>query len=205
MANTRQDASEESFAGLPRWVDKEQSCGDVMAAAVATAAMPAPSLASCYAKYREEVYLTCLRFSGGRRDWAEDLTHDVFIKLIKHLPDFTAQDNIGGWLFRVSANLCVSRLRREQLFMHFRLRGKLPPQPPDARTTVEQRDEAMEALATLGALPAAERVALCLKIFDGLTQRDIATTLGFSEGYVSKLLSRALAKIRAAGWEVGHG
>ena len=69
---------------------------------------------------------------------------------------------------------------------------------------VEEHDEAREAMATLSALPAAERVALCLKVFDGMAQRDIAATLGFSEGYVSKLLSRAWAQIRAAGWEVGH-
>jgi RNA polymerase sigma-70 factor (ECF subfamily) len=167
-------------------------------------AEPAPSLAGCYSRFREEVYFTCLRYSGGRRAWAEDLTHDVFVKLIEQLPRFTAQDNIGGWLFRVSANLCISRLRREQSFLRCLVRGDFSPRQPDARGMVEEHDEAREAMATLSALPAAERVALCLKVFDGMAQRDIAATLGFSEGYVSKLLSRAWAKIRAAGWEVGH-
>jgi RNA polymerase sigma factor (sigma-70 family) len=198
------DAGEESSRGLPRWVGKSQRCGDTVDVETTKEATPAPTLASCYAKYREEVYFTCLRYSGGRRAWAEDLTHDVFIKLLERLPSFTAQDNIGGWLYRVSANLCLSRLRREQSFLRCLVRGSFTPPGPDPRTTVEQRDEAMEAMATLGTLPAAERVALCLKVFDGLAQRDIAATLGFSEGYVSKLLSRALAKIRAAGWEVHH-
>lgn len=165
---------------------------------------PAPSLANCYAKYRGEVYFTCLRYSGGRRAWAEDLTHDVFLKLFEHLSGFSARDNIGGWLFRVSANLCLSRLRREQSFLHCLARGDFSPPVPDAQDVVEDHEEAKAALATLGSLPAAELVPLCMKIFDGMTQHDIAATLGFSEGYVSKLLTRAWAKIRAAGWEVNH-
>ena len=57
---------------------------------------------------------------------------------------------------------------------------------------------------TLKKLPAKERVVVCMKYLDGRSQQEIAKTLGFSKGYVSKLVARALDRIRASGWEVDH-
>jgi RNA polymerase sigma-70 factor (ECF subfamily) len=60
---------------------------------------------------------------------------------------------------------------------------------------------ASAAVEVMRALPARERVVLYMKLLDGSSQKDIAATLSMSEGYVSKLLARAWARIRAAGWE----
>ena len=55
----------------------------------------------------------------------------------------------------------------------------------------------------LQSLPGQERVVLALKILDGLSQREIAALLSLSEGYVSKLVARATARLGAKGWKVG--
>ena len=43
-----------------------------------------------------------------------------------------------------------------------------------------------------------------MKLLDEQPQREIAATLGLSEGYVSKLVRRGLDRLRAKGWEVGR-
>jgi RNA polymerase sigma factor (sigma-70 family) len=156
----------------------------------------------CYQRHRGEVYRLCLRYGGGRTGWAEDVTHDVFVKLLEHLPHLENVDDLGGWLYRVAANLSISRLRREQsAFSRLRWFSSDEETHQSAGMLFEQHEEAAAAMAAIRSLPARERVVLCMKVLDGRCQKEIAETLSMSEGYVSKLLARAWTHVRAAGWE----
>jgi len=154
-----------------------------------------------YRAHRDRVYAWALRYGTGRVAWAEDVTHDVFLQLHGHLARLET-DDLGGWLYRVTANTALARLRSEASWF-----GRLSrvfstdeaDRPDDA---LERRDDAAAALRLLETLPPKERMAVSMHVLDGLTQREIARTLGLSEGYVSKLLARGWQKIRAAGWEV---
>jgi RNA polymerase sigma factor (sigma-70 family) len=65
-----------------------------------------------------------------------------------------------------------------------------------------RKQRADRVLETLGTLPPRERVAICMKLLDDASQRDIARALELSEGYVSKLIQRGLRRIADAGWEI---
>jgi RNA polymerase sigma-70 factor (ECF subfamily) len=158
-----------------------------------------------YDAHRRDVYRWAMRFAGGRTGWAEDLTHDVFLKLLEHLPMLDASTNLGGWLYRVTANLALTRLRRDRslasrLGRFFTEEQEEPVEAPDAGLAL--REEAAEALAALRSLPPREAVVLTMKVVDGKSQKEIADALEMSEGYVSKLVTRGWERLRAAGWEV---
>lgn len=159
-----------------------------------------------YQAHRQTIFRLCLRYGGGRVGWAEDATHDVFVKFLEHLPELDNPDDVGGWLYRVASNLCISRLRREQSFMGW-LRNEQSADTegvaPAVDVLLDERTEAKEALEALRTLPAKERVVLCMKVLDNKSQREIADVLSLSEGYVSKLVARAWARLRKAGWEGG--
>jgi RNA polymerase sigma factor (sigma-70 family) len=144
---------------------------------------------ACYREHRDRVFGLCLRYGGGRPAWAEDVTHDVFMKLYVHLPALEKHDDLGSWLYRVAANIAISHLRREQSFIGKLRRAfaaeSLAEAPIDEQ--LSERQSADRAVATLRTLPAKERVVLCMKILDGKSQREIAELLSLSEGYVSKL------------------
>ena len=157
-----------------------------------------------YRAERDRVYAWALRYGGGRGAWAEDVTHDVFLQLHRNLKQLELRD-IGAWLYRVTANRALSRLKHESSWV-----GKLerlltfgPPAQPDE--VLERKDDAAAAMRLLNTLPPKERMVLSMQVLDGHSQRDIGRMLGLSEGYVSKLLTRAWVKIRAAGWEVDDG
>jgi RNA polymerase sigma factor (sigma-70 family) len=160
---------------------------------------------ACYQQHRKNVYHYCLRYSGGRTGWAEDVAHDVFVKLLEHFSHLHDVEDIGGWLYRVAANISISRLRREQSLLA-RLRSAWTEEETEGSAEVlfEQHEVAAATMTALRALPARERVVLCMKVLDGKSQRAIAETLSMSEGYVSKLLTRAWGRLRAAGWEADH-
>jgi RNA polymerase sigma-70 factor (ECF subfamily) len=165
-------------------------------------------LAEQYRQHASLVFGRCLVMSGGDRAWAEDVTHDVFIRLMEHAEALDRTTSLAPWLMTVAYRLCAHRLRHERtiwqrvraaLFAESQAAGPAPDPPPAARA------EDVEALAarlrsSLGALPPKERAAVTMRYLDGFSQAQIAQALGHSEGYVSKLLTRAVAKLRERNW-----
>jgi RNA polymerase sigma-70 factor (ECF subfamily) len=159
---------------------------------------------ACYAEHHRRIYQVCLRYSSGDHGFAEDVTHDTFIKLLEHLPQLQDHDDLGAWLYRVATNLALSRLRRRRVLGAWMRRQEPVPladADPTPELAAEQREAAQRALRTLAALPPRERIVICMKLLDGKSQVEIAETLSLSEGYVSKLLARAWTRIREAGWD----
>lgn len=165
---------------------------------------------ACFKAHRHRVYRLGLRYGRGQESWAEDLTQDVFMRLFELLPTLNAQDDLGAWIYRVATNAALTRLRREKSLMT-RLQKLWSTDEVETQSAADTRlllsEDAKAAQSMLNALPPKEKVVLSMKVLDGLPQREIAVTLGMSEGYVSKLLARAWEKVHAAGWanEAGGG
>ena len=112
-----------------------------------------------------------------------------------------------GWLYRATTNRCFNRLRRERFLSLAPVRWILgeqrpDPRPPDALAIA--REDLRLAMATLESLPLKERMAFAMYYLDGKEQEEIGRILGHSKGYVCKLIQRAVAQLRDAGWEVDH-
>ena len=183
------------------------TCADTLLFSMVEAASAGATFERCYSDHREAVYRWALRYAAGQRSLAEDLTHDVFVKLWEHLPRLKDQGELAPWLFRVTANLAISRIRREgalgKLKAVFSLAGDERDDDASPDQTMQRQEDSQAALEVLKRLPAKERVVLVMKLIDGKSQREVAEALSMSEGYVSKLVARGLARVREAGWEVG--
>jgi RNA polymerase sigma-70 factor (ECF subfamily) len=158
-----------------------------------------------YQQYAGQVFAWARRYAHGRSAWAEDVTHDVFVRAWEHRDELRDED-VKGWLFRVTQNRAFTLLRRESSMahrlrqaLHFTWQSEAAATPEDS---LDQLQTARAASAALQLLPGQERVVLCLKLLDGLSQREIAELLSISEGYVSKLVARATARLVAEGWTV---
>jgi len=159
-------------------------------------------LSDAFERHRGDVYRWALRYGAGDRAWAEDLTHDVFLRLHGHLSSLEARQDLAAWLYTVTARLALTRRRNERGWVD-RLASFFKPQGQAAvDDQVAARQAMRSAFAQLAALPDRERVVLCMELLDGKKQRDIASALNLSEGHVSKLLKRARERIRIAGWEL---
>lgn len=182
------------------------TAADMLLLPFAQATPESAAFERCYSEHRAAVYRWAMRYAGGSRSLAEDLTHDVFVRLWEHLPRLADQQELAPWLFRVTANVAISRIRREsaigKLKAVFQLAGDEQDEDAAPDDALERREDSEAALALLRQLPAKERVVLCLKLIDGKSQREIAEALSMSEGYVSKLVARGMDRVRAAGWEV---
>ena len=164
----------------------------------------AASFEELYERHRRTVYSWARRYCGSDSAEAEDLTSEVFIKLFMSMAEIDST-RAGAWLHVVTANLAISRGRARRSLLN-RLRAvffeRSHPRHPVA--VIEAREEMTNVLEELGRLPARERVVVCMKLVDGMTQVQIAEALALSQGHVSKLLARGFARLRERGWEVPH-
>lgn len=152
------------------------------------------------------VYAHCLRVLGEPAD-AADATQEVYLRVIRSVLGFRAQSTFGTWLYRVTANVCATALRRRG---EVRARGQLAgfepfgaPGAPDVLASsddteerVAGRDDARRVLEAMTRLPEDSRAVVVLRDVQGMTTRQAAAALGVTEGTVKVRLHRAHAKLR---------
>lgn len=131
------------------------------------------------------------------RESAEDLVAEAYLRLVREAHAGRTPDDVRGWLYRVTANLVLSRGRRIAVAQRFvgRLLDRRTGESPEARhLRLDIEPVLREAVL---ALPADARIALVMAA-RGASGREIAETLGRSEAATRTLLTRARQRVRAS-------
>lgn len=139
----------------------------------------------------------------GDLDVAEEAAAEAFAVAVERWPADGVPPNPGAWLTTTAGNKALDRVRREgrradkQKQAHM-LSDQLSG-PPDPTGAVE--DERLRLLFTCAhpALPMESRVALTLRMVGGLTVPEIARAFLVQETTMAQRITRAKAKIKAAG------
>ncbi len=64
--------------------------------------------------YQHKVYNQAYRMLGNHEE-AEEATQDIFLKVHGALKDFRGDASVSSWIYRIAANVCISRMRKKQL------------------------------------------------------------------------------------------
>jgi len=136
------------------------------------------------------VYRLAMVYLGRRAD-AEDVTQEVFVRLLYRAPAFTGEDHRKRWLLRVTANLCRDQLRGFWRRRVTELEDTLPAAPP----------EEQEALAAVLSLPEQYKLPIHLHYYEGYSVAEIAEILKLGQSAVKMRLKRGreLLKIELEG------
>lgn len=129
-----------------------------------------------------------------RREYVEDLSQQVFIKMIRALDRLEAPAQFESWLFRLARNTCIDQLRSQKLrriFLPFGEEHENIPEPPGAVDT-EELDALRHALAQLRPQ---DRALLAL-VQEGRSHAEIAEILSTSVAAVKARLHRAREHLR---------
>jgi RNA polymerase sigma-70 factor (ECF subfamily) len=144
--------------------------------------------------WRPRLYSFLSRLTG-RRDVAEDLLQETFLRLVAHAPEFPEGTNLAAWLFRVARNLHVDWLRSRKLdaarteeLTAVNLPPAAGPDPFDAFASGEAGRALERALA---ALPAPLREILLLVGLEGMAPHEAARICGLTQEAARKRLQRA--------------
>jgi RNA polymerase sigma-70 factor (ECF subfamily) len=154
------------------------------------------ALADIYDAYAEGIYRYLYRFLGNAAQ-AEDLTSEVFVKLLQVLNTRRGPRNqLQGWLYRVAHNLAVDWYRRQARQAQMPLREDLVSSGPSPATqveTIQVRQELRTAISQL--TPDQQRVVL-LRFGEGYKIAKVAHLMDKSEGAVKVLQHRAIKRLR---------
>jgi RNA polymerase sigma-70 factor (ECF subfamily) len=150
-----------------------------------------------YEAYRERIYSFLYRLVG-RRELADDLFQETWLKLARHGGALRDDTNVCAWLFTVARNQARSHHRRSALDRSY-VREVLPAaavDSPEAATAARHRLGCLER--ALPALTIEHREVLLLIGVEGVETVHAAAILGVSVEAVRQRLSRARAALAAA-------
>jgi len=158
----------------------------------AGARMDDQTFSELYERYANDV----LRFSYfylGDRQQAEDVTQDVFVRLLTNTPEL-APGKEKSWLLKVAMNRCrdIWRAAWVKRVILGSPQMDLAPAPGQIGDDLERK----ELLAAIRRLPPDFRDAVLLHYYQGYGINEIAAMLGVPEGTISSRLSRGRKKLQ---------
>ncbi len=125
---------------------------------------------------------------------AEDVVQDAFVALHRRGGELREPEAAVAYLRSSVVNLSRSVIRHRQVVRkHMRVAEPDYADPADFHVLLSQ--EHREVLAALHRLAPRQQEVLILRFWSGLSEADIAATLGISAGSVKSSASRAIAKL----------
>jgi RNA polymerase sigma-70 factor, ECF subfamily len=154
------------------------------------------AMASVYDRYSSVVYSVALRVLGDTGA-AEDIQQDVFLQLWRNPGAFDAsRGNLGAWLAVITRNRAIDALRKR--------RPVSDPEDvilsvvPDLAGEADRSRVAEKVRGVLAAMPVAQRGALEMAYYEGMTHTEIAAKTGEPLGTVKTRIRAGLIALRKA-------
>ena len=143
-----------------------------------------------------------LRFTDrmlSDRASAEEVTQEVFLKVISRAHQYDGRAAVGSWLFAIAANACRDRRRRDRRASIVPLESVAEPRSrgESVESTIASRQRRHAVREALAGLSEEQREALILARYHGMPYAEIARTLGISVGAVKTRIFRAVETLKA--------
>ena len=150
------------------------------------------------ARHRGRMWAVALRTTSNPED-AADALQDAALSAFKAAGSFRQDSAVGTWLYRITVNACLDRLRRQAArpTVHY-------PDPEsavwrqateDPTDMAEQRELRLVLEQALAKLPPDQRAAVVLVDVQGLPVDEAAAALGVPTGTVKSRCARGRAKL----------
>lgn len=149
--------------------------------------------ATLYRAHRDELR----RFLAARvgADRADDLLHDVFLKVHEHLHALDEGAHLRGWIYRIARNVVIDHQRR--LRPTAEVPPELPAEPPEALSP--WHDAVVAGLEHfVDGLPATDAEVLRRVELAGESQAELARALGLSPSGARSRVQRARRRLHDA-------
>ncbi len=154
---------------------------------------------SIYAAFRAPIYGFLARLSG-RRDLAEELLQETFVRLASRATALREDTRLAAWLYTVARNLHLSHARMTALDAARIDRAGLedPTRPPTPFEEAAANQTQLALERALASLPASYREVLLLVAVDRLEPGEAAEVVGVSPETLRQRLSRARTMMKEA-------
>ena len=151
------------------------------------------------AEYQDRVYNQAYRMLGNQED-SEEAVQDVFLKIHRSLEDFRGESKMSTWIYSITSNTCINRLRKKQRTMvsidePMDEEGKtfadiIADEGPNPEQSFESKQLADIVRSNVRSLPPNQAMALSLNHFEGLSYEEIAEIMEIPKATVATYIFR---------------
>lgn len=156
-------------------------------------------------KYQKNIYALICRMTNDLEE-AKDLTQKAFVGAIKGLKGFRRAASFKTWLYRIAINTSLNHIRKNR-HKEVELEESLAGNQPGILSTILEKEKWGHIQKGLDELPERQRLAIVLRVYDGLSCSDTAKVMGCSEGAVKAHYHNGVKRLREIlkerGYEIG--
>ncbi|MFN0071191.1 MAG: sigma-70 family RNA polymerase sigma factor [Chloroflexota bacterium] len=155
------------------------------------------AFAELYEAHAPRLYRYFLPRVSGQPQIAEDLTEEVFVRVLERFNQYEDRGlPFGAWLFRIAHNLLIDSRRRAPKQPLVNIDECDDIDSPSALGSLDQALDQHELAQAMQRLTAEQQRVIQLRFLDGLTIADTANLMIKTEESVKKLQARALHAMR---------
>lgn len=147
--------------------------------------------------YQRMIHSLTYRMTGSLED-AADLAQETFIRAHERLGTYQGEAKFSTWLYRIALNACLNwrhRERRRSQVHHDWAEASDAAQSTGGTATGDM-DLSQRVQECLMRLPAKQRAAIVLTVYDGLNHAEAGRLLSCSETTVSWRIFAARSKLK---------
>lgn len=155
-------------------------------------------------EYQSKVYNQAYRMLGNQED-AEEAAQDVFLRIHRGMEEFRGESQISTWIYRITANVCISMLRKKQMPTYSldkplpdgddTLITVIPGTGADPAEILESEQMKESVRAEVRNLPPKWAMAVSMYHFDDLSYEEIALAMGIPKATVATYILRGRQKL----------
>lgn len=153
------------------------------------------AVVTLYERYKQRIY-QYLYYRLGEAYLAEDLTTEVFIRVIRGLPQLReANPSLQAWIFQIARNLATDHLRRARGRVHAALDERLVDPGPTPEHFAELSVTFDQLRDALHQLTEDQREVVLLRFINDLSIEQVVQIMNKSESAIKNLQLRGLRSL----------
>jgi len=148
-----------------------------------------------------------LYYRVGDPHSAEDLTSEVFLRVIRSINSYHVQNvAFEAWLFQIARNLAIDHYRKSNGKIHLSLEEDMIAEKDDPARNLDHKLNSDMLVQALAKLTDIQRDVIVMRFINGLPIAQVAQALHRSENAIKALQRRALGALRVilTEWEVTY-
>lgn len=158
--------------------------------------MDAKHFPAFYKRHVKKIYRFLYYRTGGNREWAEDLTQDVFLKALKSFDAYDPARGASAWIYTIARNHLINELAKQKPAIPLEEIENAVESGGRWDAGVEQRDAERRMLDALGTLSPDEHALIRRKYLEGWSFRELADAMETTSGALRVKAARAMKKLR---------
>jgi RNA polymerase sigma-70 factor (ECF subfamily) len=148
---------------------------------------------SLYTAHYPKVMRLCLGYVAGDQEIAKDLTQEIFIKIWENLENFRSESSISTWIYRISVNTCLSKLRTEKKSSRTVAIADVS-EIVEERTNEDRENQLVQLYECIQKLTETNR-AIILLVLEGLPQNEISEIVGMKHDAIRTRIHRIKSQL----------